>query len=148
MDPMSGDLNYSSQTYSQFGKCSSLLVKPLKKEHINYMDRVKRKKCLRACAQCADSHHPAPTQNIIRAFTFRLYIMRYPMILLADSGCLDQTTRMRGLILAFAVRIFSFSHGAVFVILFILCWGFTAQSTQWVMSSAVSLPNHTFTGQP
>ena len=28
-----------------------------------------------------------------------------------------------------------------------LCWGFTAQSTQWVMSSAVSLPNHTFTGQ-
>ena len=27
-----------------------------------------------------------------------------------------------------------------------LCWGFTAQSTQWVMSSAVSLPNHTFTG--
>ena len=28
-----------------------------------------------------------------------------------------------------------------------LCWGFTAQSTQGVMSSAVSLPNHTFTGQ-
>ena len=29
----------------------------------------------------------------------------------------------------------------------LLCWSFTAQSTQWVMSSAVSLPNHTFTGQ-
>ena len=28
-----------------------------------------------------------------------------------------------------------------------LCWGFTAESKQWVMSSAVSLPNHTFTGQ-
>ena len=28
-----------------------------------------------------------------------------------------------------------------------LCWGFTAQSTHGVTSSAVSLPNHTFTGQ-
>ena len=28
-----------------------------------------------------------------------------------------------------------------------LCWGFTAQSTNGVISSAVSLPNHTFTGQ-
>ena len=28
-----------------------------------------------------------------------------------------------------------------------LCWGVMAQSTQWVMLIAVSLPNHTFTGQ-
>ena len=28
-----------------------------------------------------------------------------------------------------------------------LCWGFTAQSTHGVISSAVSLPNHTFTWQ-
>ena len=30
---------------------------------------------------------------------------------------------------------------------FSLCWGFTAQSTQWVMLSMVSSPNHMFTGQ-
>ena len=28
-----------------------------------------------------------------------------------------------------------------------LCWGFTARQPNGVMSSAVSLPNHTFTGQ-
>ena len=28
-----------------------------------------------------------------------------------------------------------------------LCWGFTAQSTQWDHVERVSLPNHTFTGQ-
>ena len=28
-----------------------------------------------------------------------------------------------------------------------LCWGFKAQSTNGVMSSEVSLPNDTFTGQ-
>ena len=36
------------------------------------------------------------------------------------------------------------SSSSIFVC---LCWGFTAQSTQWVMSSAVSLPNHMLTGQ-
>ena len=39
------------------------------------------------------------------------------------------------------------NHSSPWYSIFYLCWGFTAQSTQWGMSSAVSLPNHTFTGQ-
>ena len=59
----------------------------------------KAKTCLRACAKCADSHHPAHAQG------FELYILWYPMILLADREGPDQTARMRRLIWALAVRI-------------------------------------------
>ena len=33
----------------------------------------------------ADSDHVANVQSVIRAFALHLYILRYPMILLADS---------------------------------------------------------------
>ena len=32
-------------------------------------------------------------------------------------------------------------------VMMFVCGGFTAQATQWFLSSAVSLPNHTFLGQ-
>ena len=68
-------------------------------------------------AKNAHSDHPAHAQSIIRAFALHSYILKYPMILLADSEGPDQTARMRRLIWAFAVRIRSYirrhvSHGA------------------------------------
>ena len=55
------------------------------------MDRAK--KCIRTCAKCADSDHPAHAQSIIRAFVLNSYNLRYPMILLADSEGPDQTSQ-------------------------------------------------------
>ena len=63
------------------------------------------KKYFQACAKCADSDHPAHAQSISRAFALQSHILKYPVILLADSEGLDQTARMRRLICAFAVRI-------------------------------------------
>ena len=52
------------------------------------------KKCLRTCTKYADSDHHTHVQSIIRAFALHSYIQQYPMILLADSECLDQTPYM------------------------------------------------------
>ena len=56
------------------------------------------KNCLRACAKCADSHHPAHAQDIIWAFALHLYILQYPLMLLAGSEGPDQTEPFRNLI--------------------------------------------------
>ena len=42
------------------------------------------KKCLRTCAKCSASDHPAHAQSIIRAFAVHSYILYTPMILFAD----------------------------------------------------------------
>ena len=69
------------------------------------MGRVKRKKCLRACAKCADSDHSAHAQSLIRAFALHCNILRYSMILFLDCEGPDQTAHAHSLIWAFAVRI-------------------------------------------
>ena len=69
------------------------------------MGRVKRKKCLRTCAKCADSDHPSHAQSLIRAFALHWNILQHPMIQLVDSKGPYQTARMRRLIWAFTVRI-------------------------------------------
>ena len=33
------------------------------------------KKCLRACAKCKDSNHPAHAQSMFRAYALHLYIL-------------------------------------------------------------------------
>ena len=43
------------------------------------------KKCLQTGTDCEDSDHSAHAQNIIQAFVPNLYILKYPIILLADS---------------------------------------------------------------
>ena len=70
------------------------------------MGRVKeKKKCFQTCAKYTDSDHPAHAQIIIRVFALYSYILRYPMILLADSEGPNHTVRMHRLIWDFAVRI-------------------------------------------
>ena len=64
-------------------------------------------KVLRTCATRADSDHPAHMQSIIRTFSLHSYILWYLMLLLEDSESPDQTARMRSLIWAFAVHIWS-----------------------------------------
>ena len=63
------------------------------------------KKSLRTRETCADSDHPTHAQVLIRAFALHSCILYLTLILLADSEGPDQTTRMRSLIWAFAVRI-------------------------------------------
>ena len=65
----------------------------------------KRKQAPSSMRKCADSHHSALAQSLIRAFTLCWNILWYPMILFADSVCPDQTAQIRRLILTFAVRI-------------------------------------------
>ena len=62
----------------------------------------------------ADYDHPAHALSMIRAFALHSYILKYPLILLADSEGPNLTARMCRLIWAFFVRICpnTFSHGA------------------------------------
>ena len=59
-----------------------------------YMGRVKRKKCLRACAKCADSHYPTYAQRLIRAFALhwnifssKWFCLRIAKALIRLRGC-------------------------------------------------------------
>ena len=68
--------------------------------------------------QNANSDHSAHAQSIIRAFALHSYILKYPMILFADSEGPDQTARPRSLICAFAVRTWTegtFSLGGIHI---------------------------------
>ena len=60
---------------------------------------------IRTRAKCADSDHPAIAQSPVRAFALHSYILKYPIILLANNRHPDLTARMRWLIWTFAVRI-------------------------------------------
>ena len=60
---------------------------------------------IRTRAKCVDSDHPAIAQSFIRAFALHSYILKYPIILLANNRDPDLTARMRWLIWTFAVRI-------------------------------------------
>ena len=75
--------------------------------HIDAFGSRQAKKSLRVRAICADSDHPPHAQSIIRALLSILYILCYPIILFTDSEGPDQPARMRRLIWAFAVRIWS-----------------------------------------
>ena len=56
------------------------------------MGNIKRKQCIRACTQCANSDHPVSEQRVIRVFALHSCILYYSMILLADSEPSRQTT--------------------------------------------------------
>ena len=43
--------------------------------HHYYVGHVKRKQYLRACAKCADSHHPAHAQSLVRACSLHWNIL-------------------------------------------------------------------------
>ena len=57
-------------------------------------------KCLRTCAKCTDSDHPAHAQTNMRTIALHSYILLYPKIILANREGPDQTARMRRLIWA------------------------------------------------
>ena len=61
------------------------------------------KKYLRACAKCTNSDIPMHA-HIIPSFALHSYILLYPLILLDDGNCSDQTLMTSRLIWAFAVR--------------------------------------------
>ena len=79
------------------------------------------KNCLRTCTKYAHLH-PAHAKIIIGAFAFHSNILKYPMIMRADSESLAQTVWMCRLIwlLAFHICQKTFSHRAVF--LSSKCW--------------------------
>ena len=64
-----------------------------------------RQKCLQTCAKCLDSDHLAHVQSIMQAFALHSYILKHPMILLADSEGSDENVQNCRLIWAFTAHI-------------------------------------------
>ena len=53
-----------------------------------------KKKKKKTCTKCAYSGYHAHAQRFIRAFAFHSYIIKYLMIMFADSEGPDQTVRI------------------------------------------------------